>query len=381
VSINHLFACVDKHRDQIIATYLTLHGIPEPAWQEYQTSKYVRERLKNAGYHVMESKLGTEVVAHAKAPVSPLVGLRADLDCLIHVIDGSEQYIHSCGHDAHTTMVLCAGELIAQEAPEMAQHVKLIFQPAEEVGEGARKLIEAGAADDLSYLAGIHLRPNNEIGYGLAAASVRHAASLTLTYEIVGKGAHTGRPHLGDNAADGLMMAAAAVNAIKLDPLSCATVNVVSMRTGAASPNIIPDHAQLVVNARLGTNELVEEARLRIDRAVEQGTLAVGTTSRLVHSKVLPAAEPSSEMVKIGEKAIVSVLGEKGLVPTICSSGSEDFHFFSQLSNLKTTFFGLGANLVPGLHCPDMSFDLEALIHGVKILIAFVWYTVEEYGC
>lgn len=138
---------------------------------------------------------------------------------------------------------------------------------------------------------------------------------------------------------------------------------------------------QLVVNARLGTNELVEEARLRIDRAVEQGTLAVGTTSRLVHSKVLPAAEPSSEMVKIGEKAIVSVLGEKGLVPTICSSGSEDFHFFSQLSNLKTTFFGLGANLVPGLHCPDMSFDLEALIHGVKILIAFVWYTVEEYGC
>ncbi|MDH7496163.1 MAG: amidohydrolase [Bacillota bacterium] len=354
---------------EIVETYRTLHSMPEGPFEEHRTSAYIADRLVAAGFRVESGVAETGVVATLGRLTQPVVALRADMDALEHEVDGKKVFIHSCGHDAHSTMVLWAGEILARCYPRAREHLKLIFQPAEETGLGARRMAEAGAVDDVAVLLGIHLRPAAECPLGKATPCLQHSASLTVRYKVTGKAAHSGRPHFGVNAADAVAASVLAVNSIKPDPLLCATVNVVSLEAGLGPAGIIPESGTMVVNIRAENDGVAFELLKRVDSAVLHAASANGAVAKKVSVKHTPGAAYDPGTVAAVKRAISKVLGEPGAIDRITTPGAEDFHSYRQYKpQLKTAYVGLGADLTPGLHDPRCDFNLKALALGVAVL-------------
>ncbi len=365
-----LLRAIDDCAPGIVATYRSLHAMPEGPFEEHRTSAYIAERLRSAGFDVQSGVAGTGVVASLGRLSHSVLALRADMDALAHEIEkGRPAFAHSCGHDANSAMVLCAGEVLARVRPQACGHLKLVFQPAEEVGLGAQRMCAAGVLDDVSMMLGIHLRPRHECGFGMATPCLRHAASTTLRFTVAGKSAHAARPHLGVNAADAIALGVSSINAIKPNPVTRSTVNVVGLSAGCGPANVIPEKGQLTVNIRTDTDEATAAMERKVRAAVWQAAACVGATIEAVETESMPPATYDAEAVRLARDAIVCVLGERGVVEGIDTPGSEDFHHYRRHKPaLKAAYIGLGADLSPGLHDPTSSFNLDALVVGVKIL-------------
>jgi len=351
----------------------TLHAMPELGFTEHRTAAFLAEALTAAGYAVQTGIGGTGVVGTlAGAAEGPVVGLRADMDALPFVVDGRDVCRHACGHDAHSAMVLTAAEILAKTPPARGT-LKILFQPAEEVLTGALKVIESGAVDDLDILFGIHLRPIQEARLGQATPALRHGAITVVDATIAGAASHGARPHLGINAIDAAALAVNAVNAIRLDPASAWSAKTTRLAAGGAAANIIPDRAEMIFDLRAQNNALMEELLAKVGTAVSNAAAANGATAVVTPRGSVPAAEYDPVMTEIAREAIRAVLGDEGILPPIVTPGSEDFHFYVRKNpRLRPAYIGLGCDLKPGLHHPDMAFDVAALPKGVAILVEAV---------
>lgn len=353
--------------------YAALHAMPEVGFAEHRTAAYLAEAMRAAGYAVATGVGGTGVVATRDgAAPGPVVGLRADMDALPFVIDGKAENRHACGHDAHAAMVVTAAEILARE-PLQRGRLKILFQPAEEVLTGALAVIDAGAADDLDMLFGIHLRPIQEARLGQATPALCHGASYVVDALIRGAPAHGARPHLGINAIDAAAAVVGAVNAIRLNPAEAWSVKTTRLQAGGAAANNIPDRAEMVFDLRAQTNTLMEELLAKLKTAVSCAAAASGATAEVTVRGGVPAADYAPEMVETAREAIRAVLGDAGVLAPIVTPGGEDFHFYGQkLPRLCPGYIGLGCDLTPGLHHPEMRFEAGALPGGVEILVEAV---------
>lgn len=358
---------------RVEAVYTLLHGIPELGLLEHQTAAFLAQHLKAAGYEVETGIGGTGVIGvlRGEAP-GPTLALRADMDALHHIVNGKECAIHSCGHDAHSAMVLCAAELAAKNKLA-AGTLKVIFQPAEETLVGALTMIEAGAIADADMIVGIHLRPGQEAKLGQATPALYHGSSYIMEAAIEGITAHGARPHLGVNAIDAAAAVVNAINAIHMNPVTPTSIKVTKLHAGGAALNAIPDKADLAIDIRSQDNGLMDELIKKAQRAIENAAASVGAKAIVTIKGGVPAAEYSNDMIELAREAIVQVLGKQGLLPPITTPGGEDFHFYvKHKPSIKAGYIGLGCDLSPGLHHPEMKFDTAALINGVDILLYIV---------
>lgn len=358
---------------RVRAIYDSLHATPEVGFTEWKTSAYLAGALRDAGYAVQTGVGGTGVIGTLDSGVDgPVVGLRADMDALPFVLDGQPFCRHACGHDAHSAMVLTAAEALAKAPPPRGK-LKIIFQPAEEILTGALSVIETGAVDDLDMLFGIHLRPLQEARLGQATPALCHGASFVVDAVITGKPSHGARPHLGVNALDAAAAVVAAVNAVRLNPAEAWSVKTTGLQAGGAAANIIPDRAEMVFDLRAQTNALMDELLAKLETAVRSAAAANGAAAEVTVRGGAPAAEYAPDMVEIARESIRAVLGEGGILGPIVTPGGEDFHFYVQKHPaLRPGYIGLGCDLTPGLHHPDMAFKFEALPKGVMILLESV---------
>jgi amidohydrolase len=349
--------------------YSILHGMPEIAFQEEKTATFLAGQLAAAGYAVTTGVAGTGVVGVLRgAQPGPVLALRADMDALKHVVDGKECAIHSCGHDAHMAMVLCAAEEIA--ARKLATGtLKIFFQPAEEILRGAIGFVEAGVVDDVDAILGIHLRPEQEARKGQATPALCHGSSSRIAVTLEGLASHSARPHLGVNAINAAAAVINAVNALHMNPIVPHSIKVTQLHAGGPAANIIPDRAEMTIDVRAQKNQAMDELLKKAEAAIKGAAASVGARPEITIRRGAPAAEYSAEMVALAREAIIAVLGHDGLVPEIITPGADDFHFYAQRKPaLKAAYVGLGCDLSPGLHHPQMRFDLTALHDGVQIL-------------
>lgn len=361
---------VEAHREEILRTYRDLHAIPEWGLEEFKTSAYIKERLNAAGIPVRaftETGFTAEVVGNEPGP---RVGLRADMDALPFKNEAGETYyVHACGHDAHSTMVLWALLVLKELGLVKKGLARAIFQPAEERLVGAKRMVEAGAGKDLDELYGVHIRPVQEVKLGQAAAALWHGASTVAEVTITGKAAHGARPHLGINAIDGAALAILGINSLWANPAAQWSAKVTKIVGGGVASNIIPDKVTFTIDMRAETNPLMEEIINKVKAACTGGAAAVGATAEVRILGSVPAAEYDAEAIANLSEAIKDVLGPEGLIEPIHSPGSDDFHEFKMADRtLKTAFLALGADCKPGLHDPQMTFDPEALLIGTKVL-------------
>ena len=348
--------------------YAVLHENPELGHKEYKTSAWLAEKLTAAGYSVQAEIGGTGVIGTLTGALpGPVVVVRADMDALCHMIDGQECAVHSCGHDAHSAMVLAMAEQMAKQIGRGI--LKILFQPAEETLTGALCMIQAGVLDDADIVLGIHLRPFQEAKKGQATAALYHGASYILEATLEGVASHGARPHLGVNVIDAAAAVVNAVNAIHMNPVVPTTVKVTKLQAGGGALNAIPDKAELALDLRSQDNVLMEELIKKTTRAIETAAATVDAKANVTIKGGVPAAEYHPEIIALAEEAIREVLGHDGLLPPITTPGGEDFHFFvKHKPSIKAGYIGIGCDLTPGLHHPHMSFDVNALQGGVDIL-------------
>lgn len=367
---------VINKREEIIRVYDELHKIPELSMQEYRTSEFIKNYLQNFGLKVISGIANTGLVVYIRGQEpGPVLGIRADIDALGHVIDGKIVPIHSCGHDAHATMGIFAGLISKELGLVQRGSLKLIFQPSEEQEStsGARAMIKDGVLNDLDMLIGIHLRPIHEARFGQAISALRHGALNTITAEIIGIGSHAGRPHLGKSPIDAIASIINAINAIWVNPSIPSSAKVTSIYSDAANYSSIPGTGKLGVDLRANTNEIMDELITKVCDAIENGAKTTGCNAMIEVVPGLAAAVFHEDMIKVANKAIIKSLGKDGLLGEMHTTGAEDFHEYVKAKpELKTTYIGLGCDLQPGLHDVNMSFNKDALLDGVSILTNMV---------
>lgn len=351
-------------REYVEKVFEKMHSIPETAFQEFKTSKYILKQLKSLNFDI--TKVGdTGIIATLDSgKPGPVFGLRADIDALPFSINNEIVNIHACGHDANTSMILAAAKEISKEGISKGK-LYLIFQPAEEADGGAEFMIENSNLEELEELVGIHLRPIEEAKLGEASPALWHGAGNTVKVLIKGSSTHGARPHLGINTIDVAVAAINAVNAVQVDPRVSHSAKATKIQSDGSAQNIIPATTKLVFDFRAQTNPVMDDLMEKSLKAIKGVAEAYGATVEFSEDYI-PAADYSKEMIEIVAKSIEKVLGNS--LPTMITPGCEDFHFFTKKLDIKSAYIGLGADLKPGLHKPEMLFNLKALIHGKDIL-------------
>ncbi|MGC6387491.1 amidohydrolase [Ewingella sp. S1.OA.A_B6] len=350
--------------------YQHLHQIPELGFVEFKTSAYIAAALETAGFKVTRNVNGTTgiVAEFDSGKPGPVMALRADMDALGHIIDGQLVARHTCGHDGHSSVVLATAQEVINEGVVKKGRLKILFQPAEELGTGALAMVEGGVLDDVDMLLGFHVRPLEECPMGKAVPAMFYSAGATVEAVIAGSPAHAARPHLGINALDAAVAAVQAVNTIHLAPDLTWSVKATRMLCDAGVTNSVPSEARVCWDLRSQFNEPMDELKAKVINAITHSVAAIGATAKITVMKEMHAAIIDDEVTALIAESIVEVLGAEGLTEPKFTPGCEDFfHYPRQRPGVKTGFWGLGANLTPGLHHPEMRFDLDALEIGVRV--------------
>lgn len=359
---------IEEIKEELLEIFHHLHENPEVSWKEYETTRYLTNLLKSNGFFPILFDDCTGLMVEI-GEGSYCVGLRTDIDALWQEVDGEFKGNHSCGHDAHMTIVLGTILLLKKLNFEPKCKLKFIFQPAEEKGTGALKLIEKGIVDDIDYLYGVHLRPKEEVPLGKCSSGIINGAARFISGEIIGEDAHGARPHQGTNSIEIGASLVNEFNKIHLNPMVPYSVKMTTFHAGGESRNIIPGRANFDLDLRSQTNEVMDklfEAVVRISSLV--ATLN-GVEISLKKEAEIVAAEINSDAQRFMAEAISQTIGAKNLVEPYMSAGGEDFHYYTlKRPQIKTTMLGLGCDLTPGLHHPKMTFNREALFTGIEIL-------------
>ena len=374
LNVDSDFASVQKQaskiRGDIIGWRRALHSEPELMYQEHKTSKYIQGVLDSLGIsftagwanNTRQDRIpgvgGTGVVADIGSG-TPVVALRADIDALpieeqipSTTLPFRSQHagrMHACGHDGHTSMLLGAAKLLKEVADELPGTVRLIFQPAEEGGAGAKRMREEGVLLGVSRLFGLHVWPALPSGSIGGRAGVTMAAADFFELDIVGKGGHGAMPHLG---VDPVVAAAAVVQSLQslvsreTDPRDSAVLSVTMLHAGDAF-NVIPAKATLGGTIRALSEASLSLLRKRMLEVVE--SVATAHRCSLARFKFQPDPYPptvndpalwhwlGSPEVGIGKNGVAM---HWDMEPTM---GGEDFSFFAQDVPGAFVFLGQGS--------------------------------------
>ncbi len=249
----------------------TFHRHPELSMQEVQTAQRIETELDRLGIpHSRVGGTGVLGVIHGSRPGSHVIALRADIDALPIQETASVPYcsqvdgvMHACGHDAHTACLLGAAKLLSEDRDNFGGEVRLIFQPGEEIGQGAEDFIEAGALDGVERVFGLHTAHEIPAGTVSLTPGINNAAVDQFRIVIQGKAAHVSTPQLG---ADAVYIGSLIVNAVQAlvtrrsSPVEPVLVGIGTFHSGTTY-NALADSAVLEGTTRTITKEMRQQLR------------------------------------------------------------------------------------------------------------------------
>jgi hippurate hydrolase len=350
-----------------------IHRHPELAFKEERTSNQVAGLLRQFGYEVTTDLAGTGVVGTLRrGEGTRRLGLRADMDALpitettgVAWASTNAGVMHACGHDGHTASLLAAAEFLAREG-EFDGTLHLIFQPAEEMGGGALKMVQDGLFDrfPVDAVYGLHNWPGVPTGHigcvhGPAMASVDQALIT-----VHGKGGHGAQPH---ETVDPVVAAAHIITALQtvvsrnVPPLDMGVVTVGTIHGGIA-PNVIPDNVQLHLTARSYKPEVRELLRQRIPAIAKAQAESFGATAEVDYRLGYPAVINHADETTFAREVAAGTFGEGQIRDDFAPrTASEDFAYMLQARPGAYLFFGNGEDSA-SLHSPRYDFNDELLV-------------------
>ena len=373
----------EQVRSKLVTWRRDFHMHPELAFEEHRTAGIVAQHLGRLGYQVRTgvAKTGVIGVLEGTQP-GPVVMFRFDMDALPVAEETEADYaskmsgcMHACGHDGHVAMGMGLAELMAAHRDQIAGTVKLVFQPAEEGGNGAKAMVKEGALKEPRpdvFLA-THVWIEKPVGTVDVSPGPVMAASEKWACTIRGRGGHGALPQ---HAVDPIVAAAEVVTALQtvvsrnVSPLDTAVVSVGSIHGGDAF-NVIPPQVEMTDTIRTYEPSTREMVLQRIREVIEGVAAACGASAELEIIPLTPAVINDAQVAEVVQRAAEAVLGPERVTSGERTMGSEDAAFFMQ--EVPGCYFFLGAaNPEKGLtaphHNPRFDFDEEALVLGLATL-------------
>lgn len=366
-----------------------LHAHPEIAYNEHRTSKQVQAELTRLGIAFKPGCAGgTGVVAHLPATnaaddTKPAIGLRADMDALpiteatgLPYASKSPGFMHACGHDGHTTILLGAARILKDL--HRPRPITLVFQPAEEGGAGGKRLCDEGLIEGkiigrpIEKMFGLHGWPE----FNLGVIGTRPGPLLASTDEmkviITGVPSHAAQPHY---SRDPIVTMAACITACQtvvsrsISPFDSVVVSI-CLANGGTARNIIPKEATFAATLRCLRAETRDTARERLTTIITHTAQAHGCTAQVTWHDGYPVTHNDPALTESFFSLADNWLGRDRVTrvetPTM---GGEDFSFYAQ--KVPSVFFCLGLkpngkDRYPYLHQPDFDFNDDAIPLGVE---------------
>lgn len=383
---------VDTRRD--------LHAHPELRYEENRTAKIVADRLTELGYEVEIGIGKTGVVGKLKGKQGEgrMIGLRADMDALPiqernHFPHASKNpgKMHACGHDGHVAMLLGAAEEFSDNR-DFKGTIVLIFQPAEEGGAGAQRMIDEGLFKryPVDAVFAMHNWPNLAEGEFAAHSGAVMASSNEFSIRIHAKGAHAAMPDLGIDPvviAAQLILAFQTIISRSCKPVDPAVLSVTQIQAGEAI-NVIPDQATLKGTVRTFSIETLELIEHQMQKLSTELCSAFGANAEFEFERKYPPTINNSEMASLAKYALESLpevrAVHNNLQPTM---GAEDFAFMLQHKPGAYLWIGNGdgEHRTHGhgigpctLHNPNYDFNDRILPLGVKAWLAITHRFLEN---
>ncbi len=343
--------------DKLIQTRHHIHQHPEISGEEIETTAFIKAYLLHLGIRLLDLPLKTGLVAEIGSG-QPIVALRADIDALpIKENTGlafasSNNAMHACGHDFHQTSLLGAAELLKAQEDQLKGTVRLLFQPAEEIFQGAHQMIDAGALDGVSAVIGYHNNPHLKPGQiGLRTGAIM-AGVEQFKVTVTGVSAHAARPDLGVDtvlAITTMVTNLQAIVARTVSPFDSAVVSVAHISVGNTW-NVLPAQGFFEGTIRTFDPEVRQRTIDRFTTIVESVANQFGAQVTIDWGNSPGVTFNDAELTPIVFEASKTFAE---VVEPLPSTGGEDFATYQE--KIPGVFAFVGSNGDPG--APDWHHD------------------------
>lgn len=374
----------EKYKDYILEKRRYFHMNPEPSFHEYNTSKVVQEELKKLNIpYIVAAKTGVIATIKGEKPGKTVL-LRADMDALevceqneVSYKSQKEGFMHACGHDGHTAMLLGAAHVLNDIKSEIKGEIKFLFQPAEEVAAGAKAMIEETKITDVIDAAfAIHLWQGVPVGKISLESGARMAAADMFTVKIKGKSGHGSMPQ---ETIDTVVVGSALVMNLQhlvsrnTNPLDTLVVTVGKFEAGTRM-NIIAGEAILEGTMRSFSDNVWKAIPEQFERVVNNTCATYGATAEINLVRATPPLVNDEKISEILKESATKLYGDEVLIKYEKTPGGEDFAYFTQKVPGALAFVGI-RNDEKGINAPHHNerFDMDesALEIGTNLYVQF----------
>lgn len=359
------------NREQLTETLISirrnLHEHPELSYEEFETTKAIKNWLEEKNITIINSNLETGVIAEISGNNSgPLIAIRADIDALpiqeetnlpyASKIDGR---MHACGHDFHTAAIIGTAYLLKEKEFSLSGTVRFIFQPAEESSNGACKVIEAGHLHGVQAIFGMHNKPDLPVGTIGIKDGPLMAGVDRFEIEIHGVGTHAAVPDAGVDpivASSQIVMALQTIVSRNINSSHNAVVSVTNIHSGNTW-NVIPEKATLEGTVRTFQTETREKIPTLMKRIIQGVSDALGVKTEFRFYAGPPAVHNDTSLTNLSTQ-VAENMNLNIITPTPSMAG-EDFSFYQQ--EIPGSFVFMGTSGTHEWHHPAFTVDERAL--------------------
>jgi amidohydrolase len=364
-----------------------IHSHPELSGQEYQTAAYVAGVLSSCGLQVKEGigKVGVVGELSGSGRDRRLLAIRTDMDALpiqertgLEFASRQTGIMHACGHDVHTTVGLGTAMVLSQLGEILPGNLRFLFQPAEEIAQGAMWMVQDGVMEGVSSILSTHVFPSIPAGVVGIRYGTLTAAADDLEIVILGESGHGARPH---EATDAIWIASQVITALQQaiartqNPLRPVVLTIGQINGGRA-PNVIADQVRLLGTVRSLHPETSAALPQWIEGIVAGVCQTYGARCEVNYRRGVPAVQNDLKLTQLLESAAQEAWGQKSvLIIPEASLGAEDFSVY--LQQAPGSMFRLGVGFRDRhnypLHHPQFAIDESAIITGVVTFAYAAW--------
>lgn len=377
-------ALAKKYAPEFIEIRHHLHAHPELSYQEYETSKFVQNKLKEFGIP-FEVKATTGVVGliKGKNPDKRIIALRADMDALpikeennVPYKSKNEGVMHACGHDVHTTCLLGAAKILQELKNEWEGTVKLIFQPGEEKNPGGASLmIKDGVLENPKPqgILALHVHTMMDTGKLSFRGGQVMASADEIYITVKGKGGHAASPHL---TVDPILISSHLIIALQQlisrnnNPFNPSVLSITSFN-GGNTTNVIPNEVKMMGTFRAMDETWRFKAHDLIKKLCTDLVSSMGGTVDLHIDVGYPSVLNNEQLTATAMKKASEYLGADNVSETELRMGAEDFGYYAQ--QIPACFYRLGTmnaakGITAGVHTPVFNIDENAIEVGMGMM-------------
>ncbi|MGN4718154.1 M20 peptidase aminoacylase family protein [Bacillus cereus group sp. MYBK226-2] len=360
-------ANLEQLTETLISIRRNLHEHPELSYEEFETTKAIKNWLEEENITIINSNLETGVIAEISGNRNgPLIAIRADIDALPIQEETNLPYaskihgkMHACGHDFHTAAIIGAAYLLKEKESSLSGTVRFIFQPAEESSNGACKVIEAGHLHGVQAIFGMHNKPDLPVGTIGIKDGPLMAGVDRFEIEIHGVGTHAAVPDAGVDpivASSQIVMALQTIVSRNISSSHNAVVSVTNIHSGNTW-NVIPEKATLEGTVRTFQTETREKIPALMKRIIQGVSDALGVKTEFRFYAGPPAVHNDTSLTNLSTQ-VAETMNLNIISPTPSMAG-EDFSFYQQ--EIPGSFVFMGTSGTHEWHHPAFTVDERAL--------------------